>query len=352
MSAAAQPYRIERSTRASRVGLALSLVAVAALVALPLWGDGGSLRLIVEIAYYLALAQSWNLLAGYGGLVSIGQQAFVGLGAYAMVALTTQLGVHPLIALPLGGLAAALMALPTALVAFRLRGAYFAIGTWVLAEVYRLLIAQDFTLGGGTGMSLPVSVITAIGSSRALREIILYYIALALGWGSVLVVFLWLRSRLGLALTAIRDSAAAAASIGINNGRTKLAVYAVAAGLAGLVGALAFIEKVRISPNAAFSLVDWTANVIFIVVIGGIGSIEGPIIGTVVFFALRGLLADFGPVYLILLGLIAIAVMLVAPRGLWGLVQHRLGIELFPVQRRVRLLDETARRGPTDAQPG
>jgi branched-chain amino acid transport system permease protein len=342
---AAPRFRIERSTRTSRAGLVLSLAAVALLVSLPAWGDAAWMRLIVEIAYYLALAQSWNLLAGYGGLVSVGQQAFVGLGGYAMVFLTVMLAVPPLLALPLGGLAAAIVALPTALVTFRLRGAYFAIGTWVMAEIFRLLVAQDFALGGGTGMSLPVSVIMDVGKSRALRELILYYIALAIGCGSVLVVFLWLRSRQGLALTAIRDSTAAAASIGINNGRTKLAVFVVAAFLTGLVGALAFIEKVRISPNAAFSLIDWTANVIFIVVIGGIGSIEGPIIGAVVFFGLRGLLADYGPLYMILLGLIAIVVMLVAPRGIWGLVSRRFGIEFFPVQRRVRFPGDMPRGG-------
>jgi branched-chain amino acid transport system permease protein len=167
----------------------------------------------------------------------------------------------------------------------------------------------------------------------------MYYIGLAIAVASILLVLSWLRSRHGLALTAIRDSETAAASVGVNNERSKLAVYVIAAGLTGLVGALAYLEKVRISPGAAFSVVDWTADVIFIVVIGGIGSIEGPIVGTIVFFVLRGLLADYGVGYMILLGATAVVVMLVAPRGLWGLIAGLFDIHLFPVQRRVRVLE-------------
>jgi branched-chain amino acid transport system permease protein len=155
----------------------------------------------------------------------------------------------------------------------------------------------------------------------------------------VALVFALLRARLGLALTAIRDSEAAAASVGVNNQRAKRLVYLLAAGVTGSVGALAFLEKLRISPDAAFSVGDWTVDVIFIVVIGGIGSIEGPILGTLVFFALRAALAGYGAWYLIALGGIAVAVMLFAPRGLWGLLAGRFDLHLFPVQRRVRLLE-------------
>jgi branched-chain amino acid transport system permease protein len=116
-----------------------------------------------------------------------------------------------------------------------------------------------------------------------------------------------------------------------------LAVYLIAALIAGLVGCLVVLEKLRITPAAAFSVTDWSAGVIFIVIIGGIGSIEGPIIGTLVFFALRFFLADYGALYLITLGTIAIVVMLKAPRGLWGLIGDGLNIHLFPIQRRVRL---------------
>jgi branched-chain amino acid transport system permease protein len=115
----------------------------------------------------------------------------------------------------------------------------------------------------------------------------------------------------------------------------KLVVYLIAAFLTGLCGALIYLQKARISPDAAFSVVDWTAYVIFIVVIGGIGTIEGPIVGVIVFFVLQNALADYGSWYLLLLGLIGIAVMLFAPRGLWGLFTDRTGIQLFPVRRRL-----------------
>jgi branched-chain amino acid transport system permease protein len=289
------------------------------------------------VSYYLALAQAWNLLAGYAGLVSVGQQAFVGLGCYGFLVLTACLGLNPLLALPLTGLLVVVAALPISLIAFRLRGAHFAIGTWVLAEVLRLVFTLIRSFGAGTGMSLPVSVVREIADSRAVRELLMYYTSLTLGIGTVVLVFLWLRSRQGLALTAIRDSEAAAGSIGINQQRTKLAVYLIAALVAGLVGALVILEKLRITPAAAFSVTDWSADVIFIVIIGGIGSVEGPIIGTLIFFALRFFLADFGAWYLIILGTIAILVMLKAPKGLWGVISAAFNMRLFPVQRFVSL---------------
>lgn len=337
MTPAPLRWRIERSTAASRAALAGVGLAVVALLTLPLWGDSGDMRLAVEISYYLTLAQAWNLLAGYAGLVSVGQQAYVGLGGYAFFALAVLWGLPPLAALVLSGAIAATLALPTAFVVFRLRGAYFAIGTWVVAEVFRLLLALVTPLGGGTGMSLPVAVVRELAEDRLLRDLIIYYLGLGLGVGTLLLVFLWLRSRHGLALTAIRDSKSAAASVGVDNRRTKLAVYLIAAGITGAVGALIFLEKLRISPDAAFSVGDWTASVIFIVVIGGIGSIEGPIVGTIVFFALRALLVDYGAWYLITLGLLAVVVMLVAPQGVWGVIARPLGLQFFPVQRRLHV---------------
>jgi branched-chain amino acid transport system permease protein len=294
------------------------------------------MRLVVEICCFLALAQMWNLLAGYAGLVSVGQQAFVGLGGYALFVFTIYLGVGPLWALPLAGVAAAVFALPTAFVVFRLRGAYFAIGTWVVAEVYRLGFAQVSALGGGSGMSLPIPVIRSIAESRAGRDTAIFYAGLALAVFATAVVYLLLRSRHGLALTAMRDSERASESIGIDTYRIKLVVYAAAAAVTGIAGALIYLQKLRISPDAAFNVIDWTGYVIFIVVIGGIGRIEGPIVGTAVFFVLREFLADLGSWYLILLGAVAIAVMLRARQGLWGLIADRWDLHLFPTRRRVR----------------
>src|SRR5262249_13566787 len=138
MDAAHDTVTVERATRASRIFALLLIPAMAVLISLPWWGDAGYMRLIGEMAYYLALAQLWNLLAGYAGLVSVGQQAYVGLGAYAFFYLTTTLNVPTYAALLLAGPFAGLMSIPVSVAVFRLRGAYFAVGTWVVSEVFAL----------------------------------------------------------------------------------------------------------------------------------------------------------------------------------------------------------------------
>ena len=149
-----------------------------------------------------------------------------------------------------------------------------------------------------------------------------------------------LRTRRGLALSATRDNDQAARSVGVDSTKSKWFVYLVSAFGTGLAGGLIYLQKARISPDAGFSVLDWTAYVIFIVVIGGIGTIEGPILGVLIFFVLQALLADYGSWYLMALGLIGIAVMLFAPRGLWGLFTDKTGIELFPTRRRLVIKKE------------
>ena len=334
MSAAAR-HRFVQTTRASQIAAILGTVLLLALVLAPWWASRGDMRLLSEIFLYLSLATLWNLLAGYAGLVSVGQQAFVGLGGYGLFALAMFFGVPPLLAVPLVALIAAAAALPIAVLIFRLNGAYFAIGTWVIAEIFRLGFAQVTALGGGSGTSLPIGVIKSIAATRSMRDTISYWMALGMVVLVLAVVYLWLRSRHGFPLTAIRDNELAAKSLGIDIWRTKLQVYVLTAGLTASVGALIFLQKLRISPDAAFSVNDWTAYVIFIVVIGGIGTIEGPIIGTLIFFLLRGFFADLGSAYLMILGVVAIVVILKSPRGIWGWVSDKYDIALFPLSRRV-----------------
>jgi len=219
---------------------------------------------------------------------------------------------------------------------FRLRGHYFAIGTWVVAEVFRLIASQISVLGGGSGVSLPAGIVTAMASSRQMREFLMYWVALALVVVVLAAIVLLLRSRYGLALTAIRDNELAARSNGVDVTRTKLVVYVLTAFGTAMIGALIFLQKLRISPDTAFSVNDWTAFVIFITVIGGIGRVEGPIIGTIIFFLLRQTLADLGSLYLLMLGAVAIAVMLLAPKGIWGFLADRFGWQLLPLERRLR----------------
>jgi len=330
------PVRVVHATPASRVGVAVAMVGLVALTAAPAWVARSDLRLMAEIYSYVVLASLWNLLAGYAGLVSVGQQAYVGFGAYGLFALAMLAGVHPLAALPLVGVAAAVVAVPVAALMFRLRGHYFAIGTWVVAEVFRLISAQLSVLGGGSGISLPASIVIAMAEGRQMREFMIYWISLAMLAAVLGAIVLLLRSRHGLALTAIRDNELAARSSGVDVRQLKLAVYVACAGGTAIMGALIFLQKLRVSPDTAFSINDWTAFVIFITVIGGIGRVEGPIVGTLLFFALRQALADLGSIYLMTLGAIAILVMLFAPRGLWGLLADRFGWQAFPLARRVQ----------------
>ena len=334
------PAAVRRSTAASRVGAWGAAVVAVGLATLPWWADASTLRLVVEAVCLLVLAEMWNLLAGYGGLVSVGQQAYVGLGGYALVMLADLGGLDPFLCVPLGGVIAALGALPVSRIAFRLHGGYFAIGTWVIAEVFRLAVANTPVLGGGSGQSL----ISMRAYPKALREAMTYWIALALLVAAVGLIYLLLRSRFGLGLTAIRDSEVAAESQGIDVAATKLWVYVAAALGTGAAGALYFLMNLRISPDAAFG-VSWSASIIFIVVIGGIGTIEGPIVGTLLYFALRELLADYGAWYMIVLGAVAVVTMLACPQGLWGWVAQRFDLHFFPVQRRVDMPASRERDG-------
>jgi branched-chain amino acid transport system permease protein len=325
-------FDVVRSTTASRAAAAVSLVLVASAASMPFWAESSWMREFVEIACYFIFAMMWNLLAGYGGMVSIGQQAFFGFGGYVMLMLGNFAGVNPFVAIPLAALATGLVAVPVSRIAFRLQGGYFAIGTWVIAEVFRLGFANASFVGGGSGTSL-----TALrGIDKAARESITFWTALACVVASVALVYLFLRSKRGLALLAIRDNEVAAESQGIAVQRMKLAVYVVAALGAGLAGALYFVGNLRISPDAAFS-VNWTAFAIFMVVIGGIGRIEGPIVGALIFWALNKLFSDYGTWYLLGLGALAIVVTIFFKQGLWGWAQQRWGWTLFPIMRRLEL---------------
>lgn len=256
---------VTRGTRASRIAGFVAVPAVVLLAALPYLVVPNVTRTLVDLFALIVLATMWNLLAGYGGMISVGQQGFIGLGAYTVV-VAGLVGIDPFLALPL---AAGLLALPTTLLVFRLSGGYFAIGMWVVAEVIRLVTVEFAAVGGGAGAS--VSGLAGLGPT--LRGAITYWCALAVVVVAVGAVFLVLRSRLGLAL-----------------------------------------DGLRVQPEAVYG-VQWSAFMIFMVVIGGLGTIEGPILGAIVFFALQQLLLPHGAWYLVVLGIVAIAAALYARRG-------------------------------------
>jgi len=353
----AERFTAVTATRTSRIALVVFIVGIVVLAMAPHFVPRAYLQDLILIFLLVAMSQCWNLLAGYAGLISVGQQAFVGLGGYGLFAVIVSFGVDPLLAVLLSAIAVAVLSIPVGFVVFRMQGAYFAVVTWVVAEVFRLLMAQWKTLGGGTGTSLPRS---ATGSmlgldwaaelfgvrSAAAREIVIYWAALVVMVAIVAVVYRLLRSRFGLALAAIRDTEVAAESVGVDITRTKFLAYVFAAFGTALAGALYFLDSARISPDAAFSVLDWTAYVIFIVVIGGIGTIEGPILGAIIFVVLQSTLSSYGPWYLILLGVLGIAVMLIAPKGLWGSFSAATGIHLFPTRRRLEPLNSSQTTRP------
>jgi branched-chain amino acid transport system permease protein len=331
--------RVVQSNAMTRLALVSWALLVVVLAAAPYWGDRQMMRLLTEVFSYIALASLWNLLAGFAGVVSIGQQAFVGLGGYTLYIIALWLGVNPLVGLPVAGLIGGLVAAPVLLLLLRLRGAYFTIGTWVVAEVLTQVFQQLAVVGGGSGLSLPAALVKSIASSRDGREFLIYWIFLALAVFVIGAIVVLLRSRYGLALTAIRDNETAAQSNGIDVNRTRMVVFVVAGVATAMVGAMIFLQKLNITPFSAFSMSNWTVNVIFITVIGGIGRVEGPLVGTVIYFLLREYLSDLASTYLIILGLVAIVIMLRARSGLWGYFADRFGWQLFPLNRRLQYLD-------------
>jgi ABC-type branched-subunit amino acid transport system permease subunit len=317
--------RVTRSRRPAGWLLLVAVVVLAVLGYLPYLVYSGTTNEMVNFFTLLTMASMWNLLAGYAGLVSVGQQAFIGLGAY-FVLILAQHGTNPFLALPVATLACGVIGLPIWWLVSRLRGGYFAIATWVIASTCELIIVRYPSLGGGTGAALP-----GLNSlSATLLTAYTYWISLSVTVVVIAVVFLMMRSRLGLVLTAVRDDEIGARSVGARVSGARRLVFLVAAAGCGAAGALLIISQLNVEPTAIFS-VQWSAEMIFVTIIGGIGTIEGPILGTIIFFVLQHTLASYGAWYLIILGLVAITVALWAPRGLWGLFADRLGIRLFPV---------------------
>ena len=335
-------FRVTRSRRSVAWTGAGALAVVVVLALFPYLVYSGTTTILVQAFIVLTLASMWNLLAGYAGLVSVGQQAFVGLGAYFVLILAIH-GASPFAALPVAAIGCGVAALPMWWLVSRLRSGYFAIATWVLAATIMLIIEKFSSIGGGTGMPLP----GLAGLSPALLTAYTYWAGLAVTVVAMAAIYLLLRGRLGLVLTAIRDDEVAARSSGARVGLARLLVFVVAGAGCGAAGALLAISQLQVQPSAVFS-VQWTAEMAFATIIGGLGTIEGPIIGTAVYIVLQQTLASYNAWYLIVLGLVAIVVALFARRGLWGLVDTHLSVRLFPVGYWLRTPGDVDRRGVSD----
>jgi ABC-type branched-subunit amino acid transport system permease subunit len=318
-------FRVTRSRRnVAWTGIG-ALIVVVVLALFPYLVYSGTTAILVQAFIVLTLASMWNLLAGYAGLVSVGQQGFVGLGAYFVLILGLH-GLSPFTALPVAAIGCGVAALPMWWLVSRLRSGYFAIATWVLAATIMLFIERFSSIGGGSGMPLPGFT----GYNSVLLTAYTYWAGLAVTVLALVGIYLLLRSRLGLVLTAIRDDEVAARSSGARVGLARMLVFLVAGIGCGAAGAVLAISQLQVQPSADFS-VQWTAEMAFATIIGGLGTIEGPIIGTAVFMVLQQTLASYNAWYLIILGLVAIVIALFARRGLWGLVDERLNLRLFPV---------------------
>jgi len=308
-----------------RLRAAIVAACVLVLVSCPAWGGAGVRATLILLAYNAALAQMWNLLAGYAGLVTFGQQLFVGLGGYTLAVGCERLGLGVWPSFALAAVVAGVVAVPVGALTFRLKGGYFAVGSWLFAEIFRLLFGTWDFVGNASGMY--------IRPARSVDPWVVYYVAVGLLIGMVVLVVGTLRSREGLALMAIRDAEDAAAGLGVNVWRVKLLAFVVAAAGTGLVAALITVHNPYIQPNAEFSI-EWAASASFMAVVGGLGTVEGPLVGAAVYVVLQQQLGASGAVHLIVLGAISVIVMLVAPRGIAGVLRDRFGWTLFPVARR------------------
>ncbi len=321
----APDVRVTRSRRSTVWVAAVAVVLVAVLAYLPYLVYSGTTSLLVNVFILMIMASMWNLLAGYAGLVSVGQQGFVGIGAYAVVVFA-QHGVDVFVALPLAMLVSGIVGIPVWWLLRRLRTAYFAIASWVVASVLAAIVTSISSLGSGTGISL----LPYLNFSATLLGAITYWAALTVLVAALAAGYLLLRGRGGLVLTAVRDDEIAARSAGGRVGRVQRLVFVVAAIGCGGAGALLAISQIFVQGSNVFN-VSWSAEMIFATIIGGIGSIEGPIIGAIIYYVIYETLGNYGTWYFIVLGVIAMAVAIWARRGLWGLVADRFNIRIFPV---------------------
>jgi branched-chain amino acid transport system permease protein len=307
-----------RATRVQAIGSILLAALIVILALLPLIGAPRSWLLYAFLFFvYLAMANMWNLLAGYSGLISLCQPAFLGLAGYTL-AIGTWVGVPWWAGLTGGAIVAALFALLISIPVFRLSGIYFAIGTLVVPEALRMVFYLWRPVGGqmhGAGAGYMIKGIGGVSTD------LIYWCAFVIGIGSIFLVRIVLRSKLGLGLAAIRDNERAAASCGVSVFKLKLYTFIIAALVTGLAGAVYYLYQGYIEPSATFN-VRWTMTLLLATVIGGIRTEEGPFIGAIVVVFLYFLLARYAGYSLLIQGLILIGIMLASPQGIVGMLRR------------------------------
>jgi len=309
----------------SRRSLGAGLVVFVALLAVPFVANDYVTSLVVTGLAFLMLAVAWNLLAGYAGQISLGHAAFFGVGAYVTAWVTTPKNagfpswlatvgsINPLLgvifALVVGGLGAAVVALVVGPAMFRLRGHYFAIGTLALAAIIRLVLNNQRSISGGaTGYFLHQS----IGSTG------LYLLTVVLAALLVVASYVIIHSRLGLGMQAIHDDETAASGLGVSPLRYKMYAFVVTSFMAGLAGGAYALNTGYINSSSTLG-VTWTVETLVVVVLGGMGTLAGPLFGTVVFMAIDNFLsAIVGGLATTVEGIIIILFVIFLPSGVYG----------------------------------
>jgi branched-chain amino acid transport system permease protein len=305
----------------ARSVIPLVIVAVF-LVTLPLWVDDYWVRVWTGVAMWAGLAASWNIIGGYAGYISFGQVAFFGIGAYA-TAILMQPGLdwNFFLTLPVGAVVAGVFAFIVGWPTLRLRGAYFAIATWALAEALAQLVnTVDFT-GGSFGLSTPGNADTGF----------FYYAMLIASAVIYLIIFLLLeRSRFGYKVKAVRDNEAAAQSLGINTTSVKLQAFVMSAALPAVLGGINAYWITFINPQSVLAG-DITDQMVVMSLVGGLGHLWGPAIGaTVLYLSSTWLSANFGSStgYIAMIGALLALIVLFLPDGLVGLLPRARNMRL------------------------
>jgi len=302
------------------------LAAIVILFVTPNFADTGVTSVLTLIFIYMALGQMWNLLAGFTGLVSLGNQIFIGLGGYTLAIVSQKLGMPIPLGILAGGLVSVGFAIIISVPIFKMRGVFFTIGTWIIAETLLVLFGSWQYIGAGMGMNISVAFGISFTS--------LYYIGLILGLATVLLVYFLLKSKFGLSLMAMRDNESAAETSAIELYFTKLKSFLIATFVTGITGGIMYLQLGFIQSSTAFGI-NWTVAMVFMVIIGGIGTIEGPIIGAVFYVIINQYLYNYPGFGMLILGVIAIIVILVAPKGIMGFINSK-NIEIISIRRRLK----------------